>query len=97
MVVILLVVACAGHLSWPRSSAGRPGGTSAGCPGGLILGVLGEAVLGAVVVYSKLNAYVVMTHFMVGMALLAVAVVLCLRAAHAPRAGHAGGVAASCA
>ena len=40
--------------------------------GGLILGVLGEAVLGAVVVYSKLNAYVVMTHFMVGIALLAV-------------------------
>ena len=55
--------------------------------GGLVLGVLGEAVLGAVVVYSKLNAYVVMTHFMVGIALLAVAVVLCLRAAHGPGRG----------
>jgi cytochrome c oxidase assembly protein subunit 15 len=49
---------------------------------GLILGVLGEAVLGAFVVYSKLNAYVVLVHFMVGMALLAVAVVLTLRAGH---------------
>jgi cytochrome c oxidase assembly protein subunit 15 len=54
---------------------------------GLILGVLGEAVLGAFVVYSKLNAYVVMCHFMVGMALLAVAVVLTLRANHAAGRG----------
>ena len=57
--------------------------------GGLILGVIGEAVLGAFVVYSKLNAYVVATHFMVGMALLAVAVVLTLRAAHGPGRGTA--------
>ena len=55
--------------------------------GGLILGVLGEAVLGAVVVYSKLNAYVVMTHFMLGIALLSVSVVLCLRADHGPGRG----------
>jgi cytochrome c oxidase assembly protein subunit 15 len=54
---------------------------------GLIIGVLGEAVVGAFVVYSKLNAYVVMTHFMVGMALLAVAVVLTLRADHAAGRG----------
>jgi heme a synthase len=52
---------------------------------GLILGVLGEAVIGAFVVYSKLNAYVVVIHFLVGMALLAVAVVLTLEAGH--RAG----------
>ena len=52
---------------------------------GLILGVLGEAVIGAFVVYSKLNAYVVVVHFLVGMALLAVAVVLTLEAGH--RAG----------
>jgi heme a synthase len=49
---------------------------------GLILGVLGEAVIGGFVVYSKLNAYVVVVHFMVGMALLAVAVILTLRAGH---------------
>jgi heme a synthase len=55
--------------------------------GGLILGVLGEAVLGAYVVYSKLNPYVVATHFMVGMALLAVAVVLNLRSRHGPGRG----------
>ena len=35
----------------------------------------------------KLNAYVVMTHFMVGIALLTVSVVLCLRADHAPGRG----------
>ena len=55
--------------------------------GGLILGVLGEAVLGAVVVYTKLNAYVVMVHFMVGIALLATSVELCLRANHGPGRG----------
>ena len=55
--------------------------------GGLILGVIGEAVLGAFVVYSKLNPYVVMVHFMIGMLLLAVAVVLALRAGHAPGRG----------
>jgi cytochrome c oxidase assembly protein subunit 15 len=49
---------------------------------GLVLGVLGEAVLGAFVVYTKLNAYVVMSHFMVGIALLTVAIVLTLRAGH---------------
>jgi len=47
---------------------------------GLLAGILGEAVLGAVVVYSKLNPYVVMTHFMVGIALLSDALVLALRA-----------------
>src|SRR5579884_3324969 len=36
----------------------------------LVGGVLGEAVIGAVVVYSKLNPYAVMVHFLVGMALL---------------------------
>ena len=49
--------------------------------------MIGEAVLGGIVVYSKLNPYVVMTHFMVGMALLAVAVILTLRAGHAARSG----------
>lgn len=47
---------------------------------GLVGGVLGEAVVGAVVVYTKLNPYVVMGHFMVGMVLLAVATLLVLRA-----------------
>jgi cytochrome c oxidase assembly protein subunit 15 len=47
---------------------------------GLLGGVLGEAVLGAVVVYTKLNPYAVMTHFMVGIALLTDAFVLALRA-----------------
>jgi heme a synthase len=47
---------------------------------GLLGGVIGEAVLGAVVVYTKLNPYAVMTHFMVGIVLLTDAFVLALRA-----------------
>jgi heme a synthase len=47
---------------------------------GLVAGVVGEALLGAVVVYTKLNPYAVMTHFMVGIALLTDVVVLGLRA-----------------
>ena len=58
--------------------------------------MIGEAVLGGIVVYSKLNAYVVMTHFMVGMALLAVAVILTLRAGHAPGRGRPVVSTASC-
>jgi cytochrome c oxidase assembly protein subunit 15 len=52
-----------------------------------VVGVIGEAVLGAFVVYTKLNPYVVMTHFMVGMALLAAAVELTLVAGHRPGRG----------
>jgi len=54
---------------------------------GLLGGVIGEAVLGAVVVYTKLNPYVVMVHFMVGIALLTDAFVLALRAGRPPGAG----------
>ena len=85
LVVFLLVVSCVVTVLGRLLRTGRCVGTSAGCPVGLILGVLGEAVIGAFVVYSKLNAYVVVVHFMVGMALLAVAVVLTLEAGH--RAG----------
>jgi cytochrome c oxidase assembly protein subunit 15 len=56
---------------------------------GLLGGVLGEAVLGAVVVYTKLNPYVVMTHFMVGIALLTDAFVLALRAGRPDGGGTA--------
>lgn len=80
-VVVVLVVACAATViaAFLRRPARRD---LRWLSGGLILGVVGEAVLGAVVVYSKLNPYVVATHFLVGMALLAVAVVLILRASH---------------
>jgi cytochrome c oxidase assembly protein subunit 15 len=56
---------------------------------GLLGGVIGEAVLGAVVVYSKLNPYVVMVHFMVGIALLTDAFILALRAGRADGAALA--------
>jgi cytochrome c oxidase assembly protein subunit 15 len=86
LVVIALVVACA--ITYVASFARRPGRRDLRwLSGGLILGILGESVIGAVVVYSKLNAYVVMTHFMVGIALLTVSVVLCLQADHAPGRG----------
>ena len=86
VVVVCLVVACAATVV--ASFLRRPArGDLRWLSGGLVLGVLGEAVLGGIVVYSKLNAYVVMTHFLVGMALLAVAVVLTLEAGHAAGRG----------
>jgi cytochrome c oxidase assembly protein subunit 15 len=44
--------------------------------GGLVAGVLAQAILGGIVVYTKLNPYVVMVHFFATMALLVDAVVL---------------------
>jgi cytochrome c oxidase assembly protein subunit 15 len=86
LVVTLLVIACA--VTVIAAFLRRPARTDLRwLSGGLILGVIGEAVLGAFVVYSKLNAYVVVSHFMLGMALLAVAVVLTLRAGHAEGRG----------
>ncbi|HWF21841.1 MAG TPA: COX15/CtaA family protein, partial [Acidimicrobiales bacterium] len=66
VVVFVLVVACAAALigAWRRSPFRKD---LTWLAGGLILGVIGEAVLGGIVVYSKLNPYVVMVHFMVGM------------------------------
>jgi len=86
MVVLALVVSCAVTYvaSFLRPPARRD---LRWLSGGLVLGVLGEAVLGGIVVYTKLNAYVVMTHFMLGIALLTVVVVLCLRADHGPGRG----------
>jgi cytochrome c oxidase assembly protein subunit 15 len=43
---------------------------------GLVLGVVAQAVLGGIVVYTKLNPYLVMVHFFATMVLLANAVVL---------------------
>jgi cytochrome c oxidase assembly protein subunit 15 len=81
VVVTVLVVACLVTVvaSFLRAPARRD---LQWLSGGLIVGVIGEAVIGAFVVYSKLNAYVVMVHFLVGMALLALAVELTLQAGH---------------
>ncbi len=46
----------------------------------LVGGVLAQAVIGGIVVYTKLNPYVVMVHFLLSMALIGVAVVLVHRA-----------------
>ena len=86
MVVTLLVVACAvTAVAAFRRSPGRRDLRLLSL--GLIVGVIGEAVVGAVVVYTKLNAYIVAGHFLLGMALLGVAVVLTLRANHGPGRG----------
>jgi cytochrome c oxidase assembly protein subunit 15 len=44
--------------------------------GGLVAGVIAQAVLGGIVVYTKLNPYLVMVHFVATMILLVNAVVL---------------------
>ena len=51
--------------------------------GSLLLGVLAEAGVGALVVYSKLNPYVVMAHFLVGMALVTLSLVLAIQSGRA--------------
>jgi cytochrome c oxidase assembly protein subunit 15 len=55
--------------------------------GGLGVGVLAQAVLGGIVVYTKLNPYVVMVHFAATMVLLADAVVLVHRSTRDYRPG----------
>ena len=87
VVVFALVVSCAATYVASFLRRPSPRRDLRWLSGGLILGVLGEAVLGAVVVYTKLNAYVVMTHFMIGIALLSVSVLLVLRADHGPGRG----------
>jgi heme a synthase len=56
---------------------------------GLVAGVLGEAVLGGIVVYTKLNPYLVMVHLMASLLLVADAVVLVHRSTrgYAPGSG----------
>jgi cytochrome c oxidase assembly protein subunit 15 len=58
--------------------------------GGLVIGVLGQAVLGGIVVYTKLNPYLVMVHFFATMLLLVDAVVLVHRSSrdYSPGAGR---------
>ena len=58
--------------------------------GGLVAGVLAQAVLGGIVVYTKLNPYVVMVHFVATMLLLVDAVVLVHRDRldYAPGSAH---------
>jgi len=58
--------------------------------GGLVAGVLAQAVLGGIVVYTKLNPYVVMVHFLATMLLLVDAVVLVHRDRldYAPGSAH---------
>jgi len=54
---------------------------------GLVLGIVAEAVIGAIVVYTDLNPYSVIVHFLLGIVVLSDAIVLALRAG---RSGEAG-------
>jgi cytochrome c oxidase assembly protein subunit 15 len=58
--------------------------------GGLVVGVLAQAVLGGIVVYTKLNPYLVMVHFFATMLLLVDAVVLVHRSRrdYSPGSAH---------
>jgi heme a synthase len=58
--------------------------------GGLVVGILAQAVLGGIVVYTKLNPYLVMVHFAATMVLLVNAVVLVHRStrSYEPGSGH---------
>jgi cytochrome c oxidase assembly protein subunit 15 len=55
--------------------------------GALVGGVLAQAVLGGIVVYTKLNPYLVMTHLLLSMAVIVVAVVLLHRSTRDYRPG----------
>jgi cytochrome c oxidase assembly protein subunit 15 len=57
---------------------------------GLVLGIVAQAVLGGIVVYTKLNPYLVMVHFFATMLLLANAVVLVHRSTrdYSPGSAH---------
>jgi heme a synthase len=79
LVVVALVVA-AGAALWLAVRRAPWRRDLVWLAGGLVAGVIGEAVLGGIVVYSKLNAYVVMSHFCLGILLLADATALALRA-----------------
>jgi cytochrome c oxidase assembly protein subunit 15 len=58
--------------------------------GGLVVGVIAQAVLGGILVYTKLNPYLVMVHFYATMLLLVDAVVLVHRSTreYGPGSGH---------
>lgn len=58
--------------------------------GALVAGVLAEAVIGGLVVYSKLNPYLVMVHFLATLALVVVAAVLLHRSSrdYSPGSGR---------
>lgn len=55
--------------------------------GALVVGVFGEAGIGAAVVYSQLNPFVVMVHFLFGVVLVITALALTLAAGRAPVRG----------
>jgi heme a synthase len=86
LVVVALTMAAALALvsSWRRTPRRKD---LMALSGGLVAGIVGEALLGAIVVYSKLNPYAVMCHFLMGIVLLTVALALTFKAGRAPERG----------
>jgi cytochrome c oxidase assembly protein subunit 15 len=72
--VVLVVVVAATLLAALRRRPFRA--DLAWLSGGLVAGVIAQAVLGGIVVYTKLNPYLVMVHFLLSMLLVVNAVVL---------------------
>ena len=81
VVVLLVIVVVAAFLGALRRA--QPRRDLVLLSGGLVAGVIAEAAVGAVVVYSKLNPYIVMVHFMLGIALVGLAFALAIRAGRA--------------
>ena len=86
--VVLVVVVAASFLAMVFRSPRRR--DLIWLSGGLVAGVLAQAVLGGIVVYTKLNPYVVMVHFLATVLLLVDAVVLVHRDRldYAPESAH---------
>lgn len=61
----------------------------------LVLGVLGDAILGGIVVYTKLNPYLVMTHMWLSLAMVAVGMTIFHRSRYVYGAGSRADVASS--
>jgi cytochrome c oxidase assembly protein subunit 15 len=83
MVVVALTVSVLVTLAAALAAGRRANGCRL-LAAGLLVGVFAEAVVGGILVYSKLNPYVDMLHFLVGMALEADAIVLVLRSSQPP-------------
>jgi heme a synthase len=86
MVVVVLVIAVG--VAFVTAFMRKPGRTDLKLlSGALVLGVFGEAGIGAAVVYTQLNPFVVMIHFLFGVVLVITALALAIAAGRAPVRG----------
>ncbi len=86
-VVLVIVVAATFLAAWRRAPFRSD---LAWLSGGLVAGVVAQAVLGGIIVYTKLNPYLVMVHFLLSMLVVVDALVLVHRCTrrYGPGEGH---------